>query len=57
MRLIMVPDFLHWLESEKVAVYLYKKNFEEARHEPFVVVHTSGSTGTSQKLMSVDHNY
>lgn len=57
MQLIVVPDPCQWLNDDEVAIYAYKKTFEEARYEPFVVVHTSGSTGTSNKLLSIDHIY
>lgn len=50
MQLIIVPDLCQWLDNKEAAEYLYKKTFEEARYEPFAVVHTSGSTGAS-------HNY
>lgn len=45
MRHVLVPSLQYWLRGEAVSVYTYDKTFEEARYEPFVVVHTSGSTG------------
>ena len=34
-----------WLAEDNVAHYPYEKSFEEAAHDPFIVIHTSGSTG------------
>ena len=45
MNHILVPDLEQWLHGEHVKSYPYERTFEEARQEPFVVVHTSGSTG------------
>ena len=42
---IIVPEAEHWLDAPIVDPYPYTKTFEQARCEPFVVVHTSGSTG------------
>ena len=33
------------LEANPVPQFTYTKSFDEARHEPFVALHTSGSTG------------
>ena len=40
-----MPEIEHWLDSPIVASYPYTRTFDQARYEPFVVVHTSGSTG------------
>lgn len=56
-QLIMVPDPCQWLDCEDAITYPYKKTFEEARYEPFAVVHTSGSTGISHELLSVFQFY
>ena len=42
---VIVPELEHWLDAPTVESYPYAKTFEQARYEPFVVVHTSGSTG------------
>ena len=55
MRLINVPDPCQWLDGKEAATYIYRKAFEEARYEPFAVIHTSGSTGTPHKLLSMEH--
>ena len=33
--------------------YPYSKSFDEARNDPIVVLHSSGSTGQQRKLISV----
>ncbi|KAL8789313.1 MAG: hypothetical protein Q9213_001236 [Squamulea squamosa] len=44
------------LFSSVVAPYPYTKTFEQARYEPFVVVHTSGSTDAGlPKVVIVNH--
>lgn len=45
MRHIVIRTFDEWLALEPVAHYPYKKSFEDAAHDPFIVIHTSGSTG------------
>lgn len=57
MQLIMLPDSCQWLNCGDAAIYLYEKTFEEARYEPFAVVHSSGSTGMPRKLRSIDRLY
>ena len=42
---VIVPELERWLDARTVDSYPYAKTFEQARYEPFVVVHTSGSTG------------
>lgn len=39
-----VPSFQEMLESNPEP-YIYQKNFDEARDDPIVVLHSSGSTG------------
>ena len=54
-RLLLLPDPCQWLNGDKTTVYSYSKTFEEARYEPFVAVHTSGSTGMPKKLLGMDN--
>ncbi|RSM09681.1 hypothetical protein CEP52_003989 [Fusarium oligoseptatum] len=51
MEVLEMPALQHWLEDGPVELYPYTKTFEEARSEPFVVLHTSGSTGMPKPLM------
>ncbi len=45
MRHIVIRTFDEWLAQESHEHYPYEKSFEEAAHDPFIVIHTSGSTG------------
>ncbi|KAI2640771.1 hypothetical protein GGS26DRAFT_539733 [Hypomontagnella submonticulosa] len=52
MRHIELPDMRYWLEEvpdEKN--YPYMKTFSEAKAEPFIVLHTSGSTGLPKPII------
>ncbi|RSL69953.1 hypothetical protein CEP54_002031 [Fusarium duplospermum] len=51
MNVLEMPTLQHWLEDGPVELYPYTKTFEEARSEPFVVLHTSGSTGMPKPLV------
>lgn len=39
-----------WVDQEAVAPYPFEKTFEEAAHDPFIVIHTSGSTGLPKPI-------
>ncbi|KAL8732298.1 MAG: hypothetical protein Q9166_002870 [cf. Caloplaca sp. 2 TL-2023] len=54
MRHVIVPEVEQWLEAQMVPPYPYTRTFDEARYEPFVVVHTSGSTGLP-KVVVLNH--
>ncbi len=41
----VIKTFDDWLATEPAAHYPYTKSFEEAAYDPFIVIHTSGSTG------------
>ncbi|KAF4981578.1 hypothetical protein FZEAL_2644 [Fusarium zealandicum] len=51
MNVVEIPGLHHWLEGEQPEPYPYNKTFEEAKSEPFVVLHTSGSTGLPKPLV------
>ncbi len=44
MQKLIAPELEDWLFGSDVPLYPYKKTFSQARYEPFVVLHTSGST-------------
>ena len=46
-----VPELDELLNEEPVPAYPYNKTFEEARQEPLVVLHTSGSTGLPKPIV------
>lgn len=51
MRVLEIPGMQHWLEDGLDKPYPYSKTFEEASSEPFVVLHTSGSTGMLKPIV------
>ena len=54
MRTMMVPALKDILMTEEGPVYPYNKTYSQAKHDPFVVLHTSGSTGLP-KPVSLNH--
>lgn len=50
MKVITIPGINHWLEDGTVPLYPYIKTFAEAKYDPFVVLHTSGSTGIPKPI-------
>ncbi|KAI1419683.1 hypothetical protein F5Y12DRAFT_776597 [Xylaria sp. FL1777] len=56
MRHVEVPNFHAWLDDShdhdaEWKPYPYTKTFSEAKAEPFVVLHTSGSTGLPKPIL------
>ena len=51
MRTLLLPS-LEELFTRKSLHYEYKKSFQEIRDNPFVALHTSGSTGRADMLLS-----
>ncbi|KAL9078027.1 MAG: hypothetical protein Q9157_003058 [Trypethelium eluteriae] len=47
----ILPELDHFLAEESVQPYPYSKTFEEARKDPYVVMHSSGTTGTPKILV------
>lgn len=45
MQLVVVPGYEEWLNEDMVENYPYRKTFEEAKGDTFMIVHTSGTTG------------
>lgn len=41
----VIPELEVLLESGSVPHYPYEKTFEEAEHDPYLILHTSGTTG------------
>ena len=46
---MVIPTFEEMMESTP-APFLYSKDFESAKNDPILVLHTSGSTGKSRKV-------
>jgi thioester reductase-like protein len=51
MRVLEIPGMDHWIKDVDVKPYPYTKKFADAKHEPFVVLHTSGSTGMPKPIV------
>lgn len=51
MKGIEIGSVEEWFCSAKVPPHPYGKTFEQARWEPFVVLHTSGSTGLPKPIV------
>lgn len=51
MRIVETPNLQHWLEDGPVDPYPYTKSFAEARFDPLVVMHTSGTTGLPKPII------
>ncbi|MCJ1250586.1 hypothetical protein MMC30_007814 [Trapelia coarctata] len=60
-RSVEVPELEEWLWQEKTCVFPYTKTWEEAKSDPWLIFHTSGTTGlpkpivfTNQMMTSLD---
>lgn len=53
MKAIMVSSLDQWFPSEEIPPFPYDRGsaFEEARWDPLVVLHTSGSTGIPKPIV------
>ena len=51
MQKLFLPDLDYFLNEEAVEDYPYSKSWEEARKDPYVVMHSSGTTGTPKILV------
>ena len=51
MQVHEVPDLDVLLNAEQAPLYLFEKTYDEARLDPFVVLHTSGSTGLPKPVV------
>lgn len=45
LRHVVVPDEAVWMNPEPVPHYPYGKSYDEAMYDPFLVLHTSGTSG------------
>ena len=50
MRTYIVPELDEFLNESSVEIYPYTKTFEEARMDPCLVLHTTGSTGLPKPI-------
>jgi acyl-coenzyme A synthetase/AMP-(fatty) acid ligase len=47
MPVIDAPDARDWLFAQDAEHYPYTKGLEEAKNDPWIIFHTSGTTGKS----------
>ena len=50
MRIFHIPELDYFLSQDECKRYPYSKSFDEARLEPLMVLHTSGSTGIPKPI-------
>ncbi|KAF7924021.1 hypothetical protein EAE99_006682 [Botrytis elliptica] len=50
-RTLKIQNLQELLSDNSVSSYPYTKTFDQARYEPFVVLHNSGSTGTQKHII------
>lgn len=51
MQVLDVPALEELMDTTPVSEYPYHKTFDEAKFDPFVVLHTSGSTGLPKPIV------
>lgn len=51
MRSLLVPELQDLLNEDVVPVVPFEKSFAEARHDPCLVLHTSGTTGYPKRIV------
>lgn len=55
MKTLSFPDLEHFLDvGDDLKPYFWNRTFEEVKHDPLAVFHTSGSTGVP-KLVTMNH--
>ncbi|ORY70408.1 nonribosomal peptide synthetase [Pseudomassariella vexata] len=52
MKAIEVSSMDSWFPAEEVPEFSYNKTWEQAEHDPFAVLHTSGSTGLPKPIVA-----
>lgn len=55
-RLAVLPELMELFDPATVEPVPYDKNYEQEKKQPFVILHTSGTTGTP-KPVSLPHVY
>ena len=46
-RRVSVPEMDEWVSEEEARPYSYQKSWDEAKLDPWIIFHTSGTTGTN----------
>lgn len=55
---VLVPEVHEWVNEDEAQPYGYMKGWDEAKLDPWIVFHTSGTTGTiwTPALIEADRN-
>jgi acyl-CoA synthetase (AMP-forming)/AMP-acid ligase II len=53
---LVVPELQEFLALDQVQSYPYNKTFEQAKNDPWLVLHTSGSTGMPKPIYWVNQH-
>lgn len=40
-----VPELHRWMSVDVAQLYVYQKSWEEAKYDPWIIYHSSGTTG------------
>lgn len=56
-RMISVPGIHEWFEGPPATLRPFNKTFGQMRHKPFVIVHSSGSTGLPKPIALTHGSY
>lgn len=57
MKAVEILGAHHWLTGSEPVPYLYTKTYDEAKLDPWVILHTSGSTGTPKPIIQAHATY
>lgn len=51
MKHVIIPELDDLVDGNPVAHYQFRKSFDEAKNDPFLILHTSGSTGLPKPVV------
>lgn len=54
LRRVSVPEVHDWVNEEEAEPYVYNKGWDEAKLDPWIIFHTSGTTGTKRTLALIE---
>lgn len=52
-RAVEVPELKEWLWQEESCAFPYTKTWEEGKSDPWLIFHTSGTTGRGTRMISL----
>ena len=55
MKVVHFASLAHWLENEKSPVYHFEAKLSDNPTRPYVILHTSGSTGLCSYSLNLSH--